>query len=145
MLLRTTENLTVAYMRITCGQDPNPRMAFALLVINDPIRCEFCTWLIWWFPWQQLSCLNTLRPRENGRHFADDIFKCIFMNENLWITIKISLKFVPKGPINYIAALVHIMAWRRPGDQPLFEPMMVRLPTHICVIRPHWVNGNLQV
>ena len=34
------------------------------------------------------------------------------------------------------------MAWRRPGDKPLSEPMMVRLPTHICVTRPQWVNFN---
>ena len=32
------------------------------------------------------------------------------------------------------------MAWRRPGDKPLSEPMMARLPTHICVSRPQWVN-----
>ena len=38
---------------------------------------------------------NSLRPRQNGRHFADDIFKCIFLHENAWISIKISLKFVP--------------------------------------------------
>ena len=50
--------------------------------------------------------LNTLRPRQNGRHFADDIFKCIFLIENVWIPIKISLKFVPRGPINNIPALV---------------------------------------
>ena len=64
----------------------------------------------------------TLRPRQNGRHFADDIFKCIFLNENVSIAIKISLKFVPKGPINNIPSLVQIMAWRRPGDKPLSEP-----------------------
>ena len=86
---------------------------------------------------------NTLRPRQNGRHFADDIFKCIFLNENVWIPIKISLKFVPQGPINNIPALVQKMAWRRPGDKPLSGPMMVRLPTHICVTRPQWVNGPL--
>ena len=56
---------------------------------------------------------NTLRPRQNGRHFTDDIFNCIFLNENVRISIKISLKFVPKGPINNIPALVQIMAWRR--------------------------------
>ena len=84
--------------------------------------------------------VNTLRPRQNGRHFADDIFKCIFLNENVWISIKISLKFVPKGPINNIPALVQIMAWRRPGAKPLSEPMMVNLPTHICDSRPQWVN-----
>ena len=63
--------------------------------------------------------LNSWRPRQNGRHFADDIFKCIFLNENEWISLKISLKFVLKGPINNIPALVQIMAWRRPGDKPL--------------------------
>ena len=84
-------------------------------------------------------CINTLRPRQNGRHFADDIFKCIFLNENVSIAIKIPLKFVPKGPINNIPALVQIMAWRRSCDKPLSEPMMVSLPTHICVTRPQWV------
>ena len=48
--------------------------------------------------------VNTLKPRQNGRHFADDIFKCIFLNENVWIPIKFSMKFVPKGPINSIGA-----------------------------------------
>ena len=77
------------------------------------------------------SEFNTLRPRQNEQHFADDIFKRIFFNENVWISIKISLKFVPKGPINNIPALVQIMAWRRSGDKPLSDPMMVSLPTHI--------------
>ena len=54
----------------------------------------------------KLSILNTLRPRQNGRHFADDTFKRIFLNENVGISIKISLKFVHKGPINNIPALV---------------------------------------
>ena len=43
--------------------------------------------------------VNTLRPRQNRRHFADDTFKLIFLNENIRISIKISLKFVPKVPI----------------------------------------------
>ena len=81
-----------------------------------------------------------MRPRPNRRHFADDIFKCISENENEWISPRISLKFVPKVRINNIPALVQIMAWRRPGDKPLSEPMMVRLPTHICVTRPKWVK-----
>ena len=85
--------------------------------------------------------INTLRPRQNGRHFADDIFKCISLNENVWIPIKIPMKFVSNGPINNTPALVEIMAWRRPGDKPLSEPMIVSLPTHICVTRPQWVNA----
>ena len=48
--------------------------------------------------------------------------------------------FVPKGPINNIPALVQIMAWRRPGDKPLSEPIMVSLLTRICVTRPQWVK-----
>ena len=84
--------------------------------------------------------VNTLRPRQNGRRFADDTFKRIFLNENVRISIKISLKFVPKGPTNNIQALVQIMAWHRSDDKPLSEPMMVRLPTHICVTRPQWVK-----
>ena len=54
--------------------------------------------------------------------------------------MQISLKFIPKGPINNIPALIQIMAWRRPGDKPLSEPMMVSLLTHICVTRPQRVK-----
>ena len=89
--------------------------------------------------------INTLRPRQNGRRFADDTFKRIFLNENVRILIKISLKFVPKGPINNIPALVQIRAWRGSGDKPLSEPMLVSLLTHICVTRPQWVIVTLQV
>ena len=84
---------------------------------------------------------NTLRPRQDGRLFPDDIFKSIFVNENVQILIKTSLMFVPKAPINNIPSLVQIVAWRRPGDKPLSEPMMVNLLTHICVSRPQWVNA----
>ena len=97
----------------------------------------FSLWLV--AEWHQAitwGTVNTLRPRQNGRHFPDDIFKCIFLNQSIWISIAISLKFVPKGAINNISALVQIMAWRRSGDKPLSEPMMISLPTHICVTRP---------
>ena len=84
--------------------------------------------------------LNTSRSRQNGWHFADNIFKCIFSDENIWILINILLKFIPKGRINIIAALVQIMAWCRPGDRPLSETMMVSLLMHICITWPQWVN-----
>ena len=87
------------------------------------------------------ECVNTLRPRQNGHRFGEDILKCIFLNENMWISITISLKFVPNGPINNVPALFQIMAWRRPGDKPLSEPMMVNLLTHICVTLSHWVKS----
>ena len=87
--------------------------------------------------------VNTLRPRQNGRHFADDILKWILLNQNIWILIDISLKFIPKGQINNTPALVQIMASRRPSDKPLFELMVVSLSTHICVTLPQWVNYGI--
>ena len=94
--------------------------------------------IFWRLPRGWWRIINTLRPRRNGQHFADDIFKRIFVYENVWISIKISLEFVPKGPINNIPTLVQIMTWRRPGAKPLSEPMMVSLLTHICVSRSRW-------
>ena len=77
----------------------------------------------------QYQFFSILGQRQNGRYFADDIFKCIFLNGNVF---KISLKFVPKGPIHNIPALAQIMAWCRPGDKTLSEPMIVSLLTHIA-------------
>ena len=64
----------------------------------------------------------------------------ICMGETIWLSIKMSLKFVLGGPINNVPALVQIMAWRRPCDEPLSEPMMISLLTHNGVTRPRWVN-----
>ena len=75
----------------------------------------------------------------------DDIFNRIFVNENVIISIKFSLQFVPKGQINNIPVLVQTMAWRRPGNKPLSEAVMVSLLTHICVPRSQWVNWNVHV
>ena len=105
-----------------------------IIVFSFEFRLQLFHWhvtIIW---------INSLWPRQNGRHFADDTFKRIFMNENIRISTNISLKFVPKGLINNTPALVQIMAWRRPGDKPLSESMMVNLLMHICVTRPQWVN-----
>ena len=87
--------------------------------------------------------VNTLRLRQDGCQFPDDIFKCIFLNDNVWILHEISLKFASKGPINNIPALVQIIAWRHPGSKPLSEPMIVSLLIHICVTRPEWVKVML--
>ena len=97
---------------------------------------SICQVMEWWLAASSHyvnSQVNTLKPRQNGRHFADDMFKCIFLNENVWIPIEISLTFVPKSWINNNPALFQIMAWRRPGDKPLSEPMMVSSLTHICI------------
>ena len=93
--------------------------------------------------WRPFS-INTLRQRQDDHHFSDDIFKCIFLNENISISIKISLKFVPKCPTNNIPSLVQVMAWRWPGNKPWFELMMISLLMHIlmhiCITRPQWVK-----
>ena len=70
--------------------------------------------------------LDPSLPGQNGCHFADDIFKCIFMNEKFCILIGISLKFVLKGPFDNKSALVEVMAWRRTGGKPLPEPMLTQ-------------------
>ena len=92
-------------------------------------------------PWLLvLSSINTLRPRQDGRHFSVDIYTCIFFNESCCILIKFSLKYARKDPIDNNPALVQIMAWHRSGNKPLSEPTMISLPTHICVTRPQWVK-----
>ena len=77
---------------------------------------------------------------QNGRHLTDDIFRRMFVNENFCILIKISLKFVPKVPIDNKPALVQIMAWRRIGDKPLSDPMLTRYTD--AYITGRWVNYN---
>ena len=72
--------------------------------------------------------INTWRPREICGHF-EDIFKCVFLNENVSISIKFQLKFISMGPISSIEALVQIIVWRRQGDKPLFEPKVVSFQT----------------
>ena len=102
--------------------DPKNNPALMLIVITHP------------------HSVSTLRLRQNHCHFPDNIFKYIFFNENVWISIKISMKFVSKGPINNFAALIQIMSWQQPGGNPLSEPMMVSLLMRICVIQSQWVK-----
>ena len=92
-------------------------------------------WILMWHIWNSLildlvlnklcqhrmiAHINTLRPGQNGRCFADDIS----VNKTVWISIKISLKFVPGVSINNIPASVQMMAWCQSGDTPLSELMI---------------------
>ena len=86
-------------------------------------------------------CLNWVLTRW-GRDKMTAIFQttfwnAFFFNENGWISIKNSQKFIHKGLISNIPAFVQIMAWRRPVNKPLSEPSLLM---HICVTRPQWVN-----
>ena len=86
-----------------------------------------------------------------GRDKMDAFSQTTFWNVFSWMKmfefgLKFHWKLISKGPINNILALVQIMAWRRSGDKPLYEPMLVRLRTYICVARPQWVKStSLQV
>ena len=121
------------------------KAALRFHIVSEPCAC-MGNWLLWniQYIWNadasnralclDLRTINTFRPRQNGHRFADDTFKRIFLNENVRISTEMSLKCVPKGPINNISALVQIMARRR--------PIYHSLPTHTCVTRPQWVNGT---
>ena len=87
----------------------------------------------------------TLQPKQSCRHFADAIFKCIFLNENVRISLKVSLKFVPKVPNNNIPSLVQIMAWRRSGGKPIPEPIMVYLRKYasLGLNELNWVEDSM--
>ena len=107
-----------------------------LAILDQVMACHLSP--LWHQAITQHIEAETKWPPFRRRHF-----QMHFFNENVRISINISSKFVPKVPINKIPALVQIMAWRWPGDKPLSEPMMirlVRLPMHICVTRPQWVN-----
>ena len=88
------------------------------------------------------SFLNTLRSRQDGRHFPDDIFKCIFVNGNWCILITISLKYVRKGPIYNNSALVQIMALVPNRRQAIIWTNDDLLWWRICTSRPQWVKSH---
>ena len=104
------------------------------LVAPKVVTIKPTMWHRSWKPSVPVSIMGS------GQNFPDDIFWWIFLNENVCISIKISFKFVITGPVNNIPALVQIIAWRRPGDKPVSESMMVSLLTHTFAIRPRWVN-----
>ena len=70
--------------------------------------------------------INSSSPAQNGPHFVDDIFKCIFLNEKFCILIRISRKLLPKGLINDTWTMLQVMAWRRIGDKPLPEQILIQ-------------------
>ena len=67
---------------------------------------------------KQCGSIITLRPRQNGRHFADGIFKCIVFNANFWISSKNSLKYVHTALLFFIMnplSLTHPYSKRKKG------------------------------
>ena len=77
-----------------------------------------------------------------GREKMAAISKTAFPNAFYWVKL---FDFLLKChwslfPWFQLTAWVQVMAWRRSGDKPLSERMMVSLLTHICVTRPQWVK-----
>ena len=91
-----------------------------------------------WQPFHQFCFIqnrlyvNSSSPEQNGRHFADDMFKRIFLNENIWISNLISLKYVPWGQIDNMSVLDQIIVCRLDG--------WASSPTRICGTWGRWVN-----
>ena len=120
-------SVIVAWLALTHKTEMHGEMVFVIAWCCQPYRMGHGQHLnpkmdMDGSPGGGIEKINTLRPRQNGRRFADDTFKCFFLNENVGNLIEISLKFVPKSPINNIPALVQIMAWRRSGDKPSHYP-----------------------
>ena len=92
--------LSNAFSRSKKKHGSNERLPVFIYFVQHCLTMRLTRWSIH---------VNTFRPRQHRRHFADDTFKRIFLNENIRISMKISLKFVPNGPINNILASVPIM------------------------------------
>ena len=129
--------VTIVYSTICSGGYQRKHQSSASLAFceggegNPPVTGEFPS---------QRPMTRNFEAETKWTTFRRRHFQTYFLQWNIWISLKISLEFVPKVPINNIPALVLIMAWRQPGDKPLSDPVMVSLPTHICVTRPQWVN-----
>ena len=104
-----------------------------------------------WYVWSKQMWKQSINHWDKMADNFLTTFSNAFSWMKMYILSKISLKFVPNGPINNIGTLVQIMAWHRSGDKPLSESMLVSLLMHICVTRPQWVNyaefilGNIKL
>ena len=126
------------------------------------VHCSWFLSLLYWYPLNSLRLLywyppphsgqvtalhliNSSPPGQNGCQFADNSFKRIFTNEKFFISIRIWLKFVPKGPIDNKPALVQVMAWRLTGDKPLPEPMLTQFTDAYMWGERSWRSGTHMV
>ena len=131
------------FYRKWCGTRRIESLSWLLMPWSWGIRASVAT-----MPtntWYAYKCFHLLlgwhiKTENKWPPFSRRYFQKHFLEWKLWISIKIPLKFVPKGPLYNIPALVLITAWRRQGDKPLSEPIMIILLTRICVTRPQWVK-----
>ena len=113
-----------------------------VLIQSAYIYLESLLWLLF-FQWLCLnwnvchlqSSLFTLKPRQKPRHLADDILKCVFLNESTLILIGISLKFLSGGSISIKPVLLQIMTTIHYMNKSGPSLLM-----HICVTQPQCAN-----
>ena len=103
---------------------------------------DFVEWVYsYWFPKAILTLTHWDLPRQSGRHFADDIFRCIFTKEKISTLTRNSLIFVPKGPIDNWSVFFHVMALHQTYHKPILEPVMAHFSgaymRHLASINPH--------
>ena len=141
-IIRTYAGLVYRWIHTSLGL--NELTTFEqLLIINTFVNTACINKIV--------KCLHSLAQRvltHWGRDEIDNISQTTFSNvfssmKMFEFRLKFHWSLFLKGPISNTAALVQIMAWRRPGAKPLSEPMMVSLPTHIVVTQPQWVNHRL--
>ena len=94
-------------------------------------------------PWKivpdqnELEWGNILRPKRNGHHFLNGIFKLISLNENIVFWLE-----YPRGLIINMPTLVQMMVWRQKQETSHYlNQCWPGLLPHICVTRPHWVKS----
>ena len=136
-------SLTIVYSAVYSGADQRKHQSSASLAFvrgihrwpgNSPHKWPVTRKMFrfdYVIMWSVFFFLFRCRPI-NLTHWGPDkmaaifhtTFRIFFLNENAWIAFTLSLKFVPKGPINNIPELVHIIAWGRIGDKPWFEPIV---------------------
>ena len=114
---------------------PNYRLSRQDFLLINHIQSDYQS-----VSFQHEPQLTTERQEQNGRHFAEDILKCIYVRDKFCILI--SIKFILEGPVDNMSALVPVMAWRRTGDKLLHGPMLTNL--YDRVLTP-WVPQYLAI
>ena len=133
--------ILLLWMQISIAKHSVDRMPiFFHMLLPTSCASKWYQWLRIWLSGNIRFVRVNVDMSARNRHFQTNywcitILNWIFMDENIWISTEMSLKFVPMGQINNSQSLVQILAWRRSGDKPLSETMMVNLLTHICVTR----------
>ena len=89
----------------------------------------------------QLARANTLRQTQNDQHYPEDIFKCILLNENIWIWNTISLICFLRV---HLTMIQHWFRWwlgTKQATGHYLNKYWPRLIMHICVIQLQRVNA----